>query len=396
VNIVAIFGAFAGMSAGVAAAQPMDSLRKVAPELAKFVPAVPTPASFIADVAGMLSAAAHDSIDVAIRRGQGAGLGDIAVAILPSIGDYQPVEVGLALYRVWRVGRMAKIGDVQRNIGVLMLLVPKELAPNRKGQCWITTGTGSEGMITEATGGTLCRAAVIPNMIKRDYGAAVMAGVEAIESRMRGDPAIAGAASNDSVEPMSHGVLSVTEAAHAPRPSALLVVGIVLGVLGLGGAAVGGGLWWRRNHVRTCAKCGRNMQRLSEEADNAALTAAQSIEENIDSVDYDVWQCACGERTIIGYVKRFSGYSVCGACHARTEQKTQTVLREATSSASGSAENTYICNACGAMRKEHVTLPQLVASSSSSGGASSSGGSSGGSSFGGSGSSSGGGGESSY
>jgi hypothetical protein len=92
-----VAGAVSSAVASVVAAQSpaADSLHRVSPGLARFVPAVPTPASFVADVPYVLNAAAHDSIDAAIRSAQSSGLGDIAVAILPSIDAYAPLMSGL-------------------------------------------------------------------------------------------------------------------------------------------------------------------------------------------------------------------------------------------------------------------------------------------------------------
>ncbi len=111
---------------------PLDSLRKASPKLAKFVPPVPTPASFVADVPHVLSPASHELVDSRIRAAQAAQLGDIGAAILPSIGDFAPSDVALAIYRTWRVGRLADIGNKQRDLGILILLVPKELSPTKK------------------------------------------------------------------------------------------------------------------------------------------------------------------------------------------------------------------------------------------------------------------------
>ena len=90
---------------------PLDSLRKASPNLAKLIPPVPTPASFVADVPKVMAPAAHELVDSRIRAAQDAQLGDIGAAILPSIGDFAPSDVALAIYRTWRIGRIADIGD---------------------------------------------------------------------------------------------------------------------------------------------------------------------------------------------------------------------------------------------------------------------------------------------
>ena len=169
--------------------------------IAKYVPPVPTPASFISDSKSVLSAGAHASLDARITAIQRAGLGDIAVAILPSIGDYSPNQVAVEIYRTWRVGSMANIGSAHRDVGVLILIVPKELAPNHRGECWINTGTGAEGIITDASAAAICRDSIIPHLRNKDYAGAVGAGIGALESKLRGDAGLANPAGAGQVLP---------------------------------------------------------------------------------------------------------------------------------------------------------------------------------------------------
>src|SRR4051812_40583301 len=159
--------------------------------IAKFVPPLPTPASFISDSAHVLPAQAHAALDARISAIQSAGLGDIAVAILPSIGDYSANQVSVEIYRTWRVGSTANVGSAHRDVGVLILIVPKELAPNHRGECWINTGTGAEGILTDATVGTVCRDSIIPHLRNKDYSGAVSAGIAALEMKLRADPGLA-------------------------------------------------------------------------------------------------------------------------------------------------------------------------------------------------------------
>src|SRR5688572_3944761 len=74
---------------------PFDSLRKASPKLAKFVPPVPTPASFVADVPNVIAPEMQQLIDARIHSAQQDRLGDIGAAILPSIGDFSPADVAL-------------------------------------------------------------------------------------------------------------------------------------------------------------------------------------------------------------------------------------------------------------------------------------------------------------
>lgn len=376
---------------------PFDSLRKASPKLAKIVPPLPTPASFVADVPNVVSPEMQDVIDSRIRSAQQERLGDIAAAILPDIGDRAPSDVALAIYRTWRVGALATIGERERDLGALILLVPKELAPNKRGECFILTGRGMEGIITDGTAAAICRDGVVPFMKQRDYASALLAAIDSITRRVRANAGFAGpSAVAESAVAMS--VDSFEARQFVPSGGGgsdpWMVTGITFGALALAGAGARGVAVHRRKKPRKCAKCGTLMQRLTEIADDSHLSEPQQLEEKLGSIDYDVWQCSCGETMLpLAYRKWLSSYHECPDCHARTLKTTRKTIRAATYSSSGLAEKTHHCESCKKTRKERVTLPQLTRSSSS-GGSSSSGSS--GSSFGGSGSSSGGGGGSSY
>jgi uncharacterized protein len=350
----------------------------VAPGLARLVPPNPTPAGFVADGPDVVPAAAEAAINARIRALQDSGFGDIAVAIASTVGDYEPSELGVAIYRTWRVGRIDEIGSARRNLGVLLLLVPKEVAPDGEGHCWITTGTGAEGIVTDGASAAICRERIVPHMRDRDHAAAVTAGIDAISERLHGDEALTEIAGDGSDGGRREGGFRWWHA--------------VLGALGTMGSAIGA-FKWRRYRPRKCPRCGRKMRRLGEAADDVALDRGQQLEEKLKSVDYDVWECECGERMLVPWRKWTSSYWECATCHRRTVKTTRRTLRAATYSSSGLAEDTLTCKACGAVATKAVTLPMLVRSSSSSSGG---GGGGGGSSFGGSGGTSGGGGGSSY
>ena len=51
-----------------------------------------------------------------------------------------------------------------------------------------------------------------------------------------------------------------------------------------------------RNKRRICPNCHSKMHKLPEDEDNKYLTPAQDLEEQLESIDYDVWLCdTCGE-----------------------------------------------------------------------------------------------------
>ena len=80
--------------------------------------------------------------------------------------------MGVALIRQWKIGKAGNPGDPTRNAGAVILVVPKETNSDGRGRCWITTGSGAEGFITDADAGDMCRDA-IPDFRNHDYGAGI-------------------------------------------------------------------------------------------------------------------------------------------------------------------------------------------------------------------------------
>ena len=129
-------------------------------------------AEVIVDSAQVLPAASVDRINrIAFDVHQKSG-GEIAVVTLPDIGLRAPVDIALAIGRAWGVGANAAIGQRTRNAGVVILLVPKETNSTGRGECFITTGQGTEGFITDANAASLCREA-IPLFREQQYGPAL-------------------------------------------------------------------------------------------------------------------------------------------------------------------------------------------------------------------------------
>ena len=361
----------------------------VEPRMARLIPPIPTPASFIADVPRVLDPAARERLDARIEMAQDSGWADIAVAVLPTIGDYDAYEVGVGIYRMWKVGRRDSIGSARRDLGVLLLIVPKEVNPDSAGHCWITTGLGAEGIIPDGKAGEICRTRIIPHLRERDHERAIAEGIDAIVAQMRGD---AGLATRTAVPASSQGTGAVRRTRNAIT-AALVAGGVFAGLLLLTFA-----LWWRRHGPKKCPKCGQRMHRLAEDRDDASLDPAQRLEERIGSVDYDVWECQCGEQMIRRHNALFSGFHKCPACKARAAKTTRRVLAQPTYVSTGLAEDTERCANCQRTNVSQVVLPKKTPPSAGSGGGGGrrSGSSGGGRSFGGSGRTGGGGGGGRY
>ena len=94
--------------------------------------------------------------------------GEMAIVTLPDLAGRDVADVALAIGREWKVGKVGTPGDPTRNAGAVILLVPKETNSDNRGRCFVLTGQGTEGFITDATAGDICREAT-PFFMQRDY-----------------------------------------------------------------------------------------------------------------------------------------------------------------------------------------------------------------------------------
>ena len=132
-------------------------------------PTIPAPVGLVNDFAHVITPDATAHIEQIAADVRTKSRGEIAVVTLADIGDYAPSDVALKIGRQWKVGKIGNPGDPTRNAGAVILVVPKETSSDHQGHCFIATGNGAEGFITDADAGTMCRQA-IPFFMQKDYG----------------------------------------------------------------------------------------------------------------------------------------------------------------------------------------------------------------------------------
>ena len=81
--------------------------------------------------------------------------GEMTIVTLPDIGTRDVQEAALLIGREWKVGKIGNPGDPTRNAGAVILLIPKETSKDGRGHCFIATGRGAEGFITDADAGVV-------------------------------------------------------------------------------------------------------------------------------------------------------------------------------------------------------------------------------------------------
>src|SRR5881296_3039020 len=140
---------------------------------------VPPPRGYVNDFAGVLDAASVAHMDAVIAEVREKARGEIAVVTLPDIGDRPAADVALEIGRRWGVGARGEAGDPAKNLGVVVLLVPRKDHRPGTGQIFISTGRGAEGFLPDARVGRI-RDAMTPYLAREEYGPGLAYGVDLI------------------------------------------------------------------------------------------------------------------------------------------------------------------------------------------------------------------------
>ena len=139
--------------------------------------AVPPPRAYVNDFAAVLDPASVAHMTAVITELRAKTRGEIAVVTLPDLGGRAASDVALQIGRRWGVGAQGAAGDAARNLGVVVLLVPRKNHRPGTGDVFISTGRGAEGFLPDARVGRI-RDAMIPYLAQEQYGEGLAAGVD--------------------------------------------------------------------------------------------------------------------------------------------------------------------------------------------------------------------------
>lgn len=329
---------------------------------------------YISDPSGALGASTTAEVNERLAALRKATTAEVAVAIVPDIGD-EPIETwSEQLFTRWGIGKKDK------DNGVLLVIA---LAQHK---ARIQTGYGAEGALPDISCANIISEAIVPNMREGNLDGAVNSATELIAGALS-DPAVA--EELRSREPDNYSGVSETLSADVFWNFIKIVAGVLLlmeiiwfsrdlwltrkgdkydkallwrrhlktyfwcGVLTLGpGLLIFLLALWRYRSLRTgtrrCPTCSTRMRRLGEKEDNELLSASQDLEERLNTVDYDVWECPkCG--TIERYAFKIdqSRYTECPSCHTvAMGLRSDRVVKPATTRSEGIGEKTYECEFC--------------------------------------------------
>lgn len=312
--------------------------------------------SWFSDTVGILNPKSVEVLDVeldALERLNGC---QVAVVTVKQTPGYTPKLYATRLFNLWGVGEEGK------DNGVLILVVTGAR------RIEIEVGRGANQVLTNAKCATLLKNEVVPEFKKGNYNKGVVKAVRGVIKMLRPiqqKPQAAKAPSSQT-----------RRAVHPIDPNAGRME--VNWKLWLGGGAGGllglfGGLTWLRRYLRNrprkCIKCKAQMVRLRETVEDSELDRGQLAEEELESVDYDVWVCnSCGEKRVLSYGGKYSGdYEECSKCGYKTLEVNYETIREATTSHEGRERRSERCHNCPWSLSRSYSTPRLEEDDSESG-----------------------------
>ncbi|MDE7408447.1 MAG: TPM domain-containing protein [Muribaculaceae bacterium] len=345
---------------------------------------------YVADPEGRLGMQTRSRVNARLQALRDSTTAEVAVAVVPSIGNYSIEDFSEKLFTRWGLGKEDK------DNGVLLLISPDSR------EVRIQTGYGAEGVLPDITCGRIIREAVIPNM-REDCLDCAVDEATAMISRIMTEPEYADELRSELSDKHSGAGIEEAPVSKEVLTGFLAVIGILLWLLACGAyityrrkamkmsSSYQKAQEWRSSltllaflsagtlltalpfyllalyhyrHARygshTCPDCGGKSIRLKGNQALGALTPSQQFEQKIGSVNYDVHRCEkCGNTEVTPYPVNNSKYSYCPNCGTRAYHFVgNRTLRQPTYHAEGEGISQYRCDYCGYSDNKGFRIPK--------------------------------------
>src|SRR6202050_4975668 len=131
----------------------------------------------VVDQAGVMTAESRSAVEGKLKDLEDKSGIQLVVATVKSLQGSDIETYTNQLFRLW------KLGQAQKNNGVLLLVAPNEHKVR------IEVGYGLEGTLTDALSSVIIASAIIPRFKTNDYSGGIERGVDGIISVLSGDSA---------------------------------------------------------------------------------------------------------------------------------------------------------------------------------------------------------------
>lgn len=143
----------------------------------------------VVDAAHLLTPAARAALEAKLAAQEQKATDQFVVATVPSLEGTSVEDYANRLFRFW------KLGQTDKNNGVLLLVAPNE----RKVR--IEVGYGLEGVLPDAVASTIIQTAIIPAFRAGDFASGVEKGADAVIEVLNLDPEEAKRRARQAAEP---------------------------------------------------------------------------------------------------------------------------------------------------------------------------------------------------
>lgn len=189
------------------------------------IPERPSPPRLVNDYTNTLTSDQKAALEQKLVAYDDSTSNQVAIVIVPTTGDYAPVDYATKLGRIWGVG------NKKTNNGVVLLVAKDDH------QVFIAPGYGLEGALPDITCKSIIDNEITPNFKKDDFYRGLDLGTTAIFKAAAGEyKAPAGYRSGNN----SGGGGSIL--------GIIIIVCIILMLIGRGGGRGGGGMFSRRGY----------------------------------------------------------------------------------------------------------------------------------------------------
>lgn len=341
---------------------------------------------FVCDPAHLLDATTTDGVNRRLYDLRQTTTCEVAVIVVPSIGDTPIEDWCEQVFTRWGIGK----GD--KDNGALLLIAVDDHKTR------IQTGYGVEGVLTDIACNNIIGETIVPNMRDGNLNAAVDQSTQLISDALT-DPAVAEELRSSQADNYSGSVSTLDKEViwefvrivagfvfllalalfaydlwslrrkngydKARTWRGHLTTFAICGILSLGTGIIFWllALWLyrsNRNRRLKCPTCGSKMNRLNEEEDNNYLSDSQDFEEQLKTVDYDVWVCpTCGTIERFPYAEKQTKYSKCPACGTVAMRLVKDIItRPATTRHDGEGVKIYECEFCHHQEQRKYRIPK--------------------------------------
>lgn len=341
----------------------------------------------VIDPHGYLSADVRQKVETQLENLRKQYSVEVVIVLPSEIGDMNEAQWCEQLFSRW------KIGKADKDNGLLVMISPGSKA------AFIMPGYGMEGVFTDIACSRIYREIIVPAMKENNVAGAVEGVTQKIVSVVE-DPAVAEELRSTQNENMTGScqtldisvfwtfiqyvvalifLISLILFLYYCRKSrylksnyekaefwrSRLTVLAVLGVCSFGTGLIFfvlGYIVYRSWRMRplSCSTCGHKMKRLPEDKDNELLSDSQDFEEQLKTVDYDVWECPqCGTIERFPFKSSQKKYTECPDCHTvAMSLESDSVVRPSTIKTVGEGVKIYSCKYCHNKLRRPYLIPK--------------------------------------